>query len=87
MDGQEYSPEYDCSGPVETLAEYSFNAPNGEPEGCEFAESHEEAARAWGEGLQNGSVCLMQVWGPGADARWFRIERLRDGVDARECSK
>ena len=68
------------------LHEYSFNAANGEPEGCEFAESFEEAARLWGYCLQNGDCRLLQVWGPGHDARWFKVERTRDGVDARECS-
>lgn len=68
------------------LREFSFNAPSGEPEGSEFAESAEEACRVWGMDLRNGDTRLMQVWGPGCDARWFRIERLSDGVDARECS-
>jgi hypothetical protein len=69
------------------LHEYSFNAANGEPEGCEFAASHDEAARLWGHCLHNGDMRLLQVWGPGHDARWFRIERTRDGVEARECAQ
>lgn len=72
--------------PQQTEAEYSFNAPNGEPEGAAFAASHEDAAREWGMSEPNGSTRLMCVWGPNHDARWFRIERTRDGVDARECS-
>lgn len=65
---------------------YSFNAPNGEPEGSEEATSYEEAAVQWGEHLSPGDIRLLEVWGP-QGSRWFRIERELHGVVVREAAE
>lgn len=68
------------------LHEFAIHAADGSPEGCEFAESYEEACSVWGMDMLPGATRLMQVF-CGAESRWFRIERLSDGVDARECAE
>lgn len=68
-----------------SLSEFSFNAADGSPEGCEFAESFEEAAQLWGMDLRNGECRLMQLW-QRSEERWFRIERTADNVVVREVS-
>lgn len=69
------------------LSEYSFCDEDGSPEGCVFAEDHEEAARLWGFDMLHGCSRRMQVWGPGdACGRWFRIERGAEDVSAHEVS-
>lgn len=65
---------------------YSFNAPNGEPEGSEEATSYEEAAIQWAEHLVPGDIRLLEVWGP-QGSRWFKVERERDCAVASECSQ
>jgi hypothetical protein len=87
MDSAEYAPSARAVAPAEAfdLREYSFNGANGEPEGCEFAESFEEACRVWGMDLSNGECRLMQVW-QRSEEKWFRIERTAHGVEAREVA-
>ena len=68
------------------LREYSFAYADGSPAGSEFAEDVEEAARIWGEHLALGDVVLLQVSGDMFATTWLKVERTRDGVEARECS-